>query len=57
MRTPDVRMALHELRAQVTEVLPFFDQFERALATENADGRWQLANAALNGIKLRLAAN
>lgn len=51
MRTGEVDTALGFLENRATIKWPF-TQFRCALNTENEEGRWQLLNASLNGIKL-----
>jgi len=56
MRTPKVFAALDFLAAQATVKWPF-DQFRDALSRDGSqkwesEGRWQMLNASLNGIKL-----
>src|SRR5829696_4249985 len=51
MRTPEVIRALYELGKILTDQWPI-EQISRALNNNNADHRWQLANAALNAIRV-----
>ena len=56
MRTPKVFAALDFLAAQATVKWPF-NQFRNALDGDGSkgwerEGRWQILNASLNGIKL-----
>ena len=51
MRMPDVKGALADLAKTITDPWPI-DQIKRALDNTNDEGRWQLANASLNAIKL-----
>jgi hypothetical protein len=58
MRTPDVSAALDFLAARATVKWPF-EQFRDSLKDTGSDlweveGRWQVLNASLNGIKLAL---
>ena len=50
MRKPEVEAALNELAKVMTEPWPI-RQFAAALVPDNEEGRWQIANAAFNGIK------
>jgi hypothetical protein len=61
MRTPDVLAALDFLAARSTVKWPF-EQFGDSLndtgsALWEREGRWQVCNASLNGIKLALSGN
>ena len=56
MRTPEVFAALDTLGKLVNLDWPF-NQFRRALDSDNEEGRWQLLNASLNGIKLAVSNN
>jgi hypothetical protein len=58
MRTPEVFAALDFLAEHAKEKRPF-DQFRDALNSDGTEGwqiegRWQVLNASLNGIKLAL---
>jgi hypothetical protein len=58
MRTPDVLAALDFLAARTTVKWPF-EQFKDSLndtgsALWEREGRWQVCNASLNGVKLAL---
>jgi hypothetical protein len=58
MRTPDVLAALDFLAARATVKWPF-EQFRESLNDTGSqlwerEGRWQVCNASLNGIKLAL---
>jgi hypothetical protein len=59
MRTPDVLAALDFLAARATIKWPF-EQFREELLDSGGselwevEGRWQMLNASLNGIKLAL---
>ena len=50
MRKPEVKNALRDLASMMTDPLPIKQMLD-ALAIENEDHRWQLANAALNAIR------
>jgi hypothetical protein len=50
MGTARVFAALDFLQLRADQKWPF-DQFRRALDTDNEEGRWQNLNASLNGIK------
>jgi len=50
MRTPKIVSALDYLESQSATKWPF-EQFREALDNTNEEGRWQLLNAPLNGIK------
>jgi hypothetical protein len=63
IRTPDVFAALDFLAARTTVKWPF-EQFRQELLDESTgpelwdrEGRWQVLNASLNGIKLAVTAN
>ena len=51
MCTPEVQTALSELAKVIPEPWPT-RHFTDALANDNEEGRWQLANAALNRIRI-----
>lgn len=51
MRAPEVFEALDFLAAKAATKWPF-EQFRTGLDTENEEGRWQVLNASLNGIRL-----
>ena len=55
MRTPDVFAALDFLQARANQKWPF-EQFRRGLESRDAERRWQVLNASLNGIKLNMMA-
>ena len=50
MRTAEVKNALTELSKVFADPWPL-RQFAAALDTDNEEGRWQIANAALNAIR------
>jgi len=50
VRTPDVFAALDFLELRAVQKWPF-EQFRRALDSTDREGRWQMLNASLNGIK------
>ena len=51
MRTPEVKNALRDLATVMTNSWPI-KQFLEGLNNENEQGRWELANTALNAIRL-----
>ena len=51
LRKPEVKNALRDLASMMTDPLPIKQMLD-ALAIENEDHRWQLANAALNAIRV-----
>jgi hypothetical protein len=51
IRTPEVYAALEYLQSRSATKWPF-DQFRNALDNDNEEGKWQVLNASLNGIKL-----
>lgn len=53
MRTPEVIEALKTLLA-IAHVRWPFEQFWRALAGDNSEGRWQEANASYNAILIAI---
>jgi len=56
MRTPEVFAALDFLAAGAHPQWPF-KEFREALDSEEAEERWQVLNASLNGIKLAIRKN
>ena len=56
VRTPNVFAALDFLQARATQKWPF-DQFRRELEGTDPEGKWQILNASLNGIKLHIKDN
>ena len=53
VRRPDVFAALDFLEARAAPKWPF-DQFRRGLESTDPEGKWQILNASLNGIKLAI---
>ena len=51
MRTVEVFAALDALAASATAQWPF-EQFRKALDSDNEEGRWQNLNASLNAVRL-----
>ena len=51
MRTVEVFAALDALTANATAQWPF-EQFRKALDSDNEEGRWQNLNASLNAVRL-----
>src|SRR5207249_10106760 len=51
MRTVEVFVALNALAANATAQWPF-EQFRKALDSDNEEGRWQNLNASLNAVRL-----
>ena len=54
VRTPDVFAAVDFLQARANQIWPF-EQFRGGLESMDAEGKWQVLNASLNGIKLAVA--
>ena len=53
VRTPDVFAALDFLQPRAAQKWPF-EQFRRELEGTDPEGKWQILNASLNGIKLAI---
>jgi len=54
MRMADVFAALDFLQPRARQTWPF-EQFRRGLESNDPEGRWQIMNASLNGIRLAVA--